>query len=141
MQTISKALVRSAATFAGALCLVFAFAAQAGEARYADLVLSDAKDGKPKQVFAPTTAKIYLSGKLIDAPSGAKIKTAWIAEKAKGAPPNYTIDTSETTAGLLRNRADFSLSKPNAGFPVGDYRVDLSINDKVVQSVKFKVQP
>ena len=140
MKTVSQELVRSVAVFAGALCMVFAFAAQAGEARYTDLVLSDA-DGKPKQIFAPTAAKIYLKGKLIDAPPSAKLKTAWIAEKTSVVPPNYTIDTIETTAAAMKGRADFSLSKPNAGFPVGDYRVDLSINDKVVQSVKFKISP
>ena len=136
-----KAISRALAIFAGALCMVCVFAAQAGEARYTDMVLSDAKDGTPKQVFGPTTAKIYLKAKLTDVPSGAKLKGAWIAEKTKVAPPNYQIDATELKVGTLMNRVDFSLSKPNAGWPVGDYRVDLSINDKVVQSVKFKISP
>jgi len=141
MKTISKALARSVVVFLGALCMVFAFAAQAGEGRYTDMNLSDTKDGKPKQVFGPTTEKIYLNAKLADVPTGARLKGAWIAEKTKVAPPNYQIDATELKVGTLMNRVDFSLSKPNAGWPVGDYRVDLSINDKVVQSVKFKISP
>ena len=141
MKTLSKALALRAAVFAGALCMVYAFPAQAAEARYTEMVLSDAKDGKPKEVFAPTTEKIYLKAKLQDVPSGARLKGAWIAEKTKVAPPNYQIDATELKVGTLMNRVDFSLSKPNTGWPAGDYRVDLSINDKVVQNVKFKISP
>ena len=32
-----------------------------------------------------------------------------------------------------------SLSKPNAGWPVGKYRVDLSIDGKVVGTAHFKI--
>lgn len=41
--------------------------------------------------------------------------------------------------GLLENRAWFSLSRPTNGWPVGDYRVDMFINDKAAGSVKFSV--
>jgi hypothetical protein len=39
------------------------------------------------------------------------------------------------------NQADFSLTKPNAGWPAGDYRVELSINGKHASTVHFKVAP
>jgi hypothetical protein len=124
-----------------AWAMLMVFAAHAAEPRYTELRLSDAKDGTPKQVFAPTTPKIFLSTKLLDVPTGAKLKGAWIAEKTNAAPPNFLIDSVELTVGPLMNSASFTMSKPNAGWPPGDYRVDLGINGKVVNTVRFKVVP
>lgn len=129
------------AVMVAATCALMAAApVYAAEVKYSDLVLSDEKDGAAKQVFTPTTPKIFLRAKLTGMPRGTKLKAAWIAEKTKVAPPNYQIDATELTVGMIDNRADFSLSKPNAGWPPGDYRVDLSANGKVVNDVRFKVQ-
>ena len=38
------------------------------------------------------------------------------------------------------NNVDFNMSKPNAGWPVGDYRVDLFINGKPTGNAKFQVK-
>jgi outer membrane usher protein FimD/PapC len=121
--------------------MLFALAAIAGEPKYGELVLSDVKDGTAKQVFAPTTPKIFLSTKLVDVPTGAKLNAAWIAEKTKVAPANYQIDSTELNVGSLMNRATFSMTKPNAGWPPGEYRVDLAINGKLLNTVRFKVAP
>ncbi len=140
----SKITVTWAATLVlgGALGMLLVTQAQAGEPRYTDILLSDQKDdGKPLQVFKPTTAKIFLSTKLADVPTGAKLTGAWIAEKTGVAPPNYKIDTAELTVGPLMNRANFSMTKPNAGWPAGDYRVELTINGKLATTVRFKVAP
>ena len=127
---------------AGALGMLLATQAQAGEPHFTDLLLSDQKDeGKPMQVFKPTTAKLFLSTKLVDVPTGAKLTGTWIAEKTGVAPPNYKIDTAELTVGPLMNRANFSMTKPNAGWPAGDYRVELTINGKLATTVRFKVAP
>lgn len=112
----------------------------AGEPRYENLVLSDSKDSaKPKNSFTPNTPKIFLTTAFADAPSGSKLKAVWIAEKTQAAPPNYRIDATTLTAGAKMNKATFSLSRPNAGWPQGDYRLELFINDKLVNTVRFKV--
>lgn len=121
--------------------LLLALAAYAGEGRFTDLVLSDAQDGPAKQVFKPDTPKLFLRAKLAGLPKGAKLKSAWIAEKTKVAPPNYEIDSAVHPPGSFTNRATFTMTKPNKGWPPGDYRVDLLINDKVVNSVKFQIAP
>jgi hypothetical protein len=141
MKAGSKNLLRHAALGALLWATFIVFVAHAAEPRYTDLRLSDVKDGSPKQIFAPTTAKIFLTAKLVDVPTGAKLKGAWIAEKTKAAPPNYLIDSVELTVGPLMNSASFAMSKPNAGWPLGDYRVELSINRKLVNTVRFKVAP
>ena len=57
------------------------------------------------------------------------------------AAPNYKIDSVVLKAGRLANRVEFSLCKPNAGWPEGDYRVALFIDDKPAGDVKFRVGP
>ena len=111
----------------------------AGSPRYSDMVLSDAQDGAAKSTFAPTTAKIFLRSKVADVPSGSRLKSDWIAEKTQVAPPNYKIDSYEMKSGPLMNSVTFSMSKPTAGWPVGDYRVDIFIDNKPAGQVKFKV--
>jgi len=121
--------------------VLFAGAARAGEARFEGLVLSDAKGGAQKSAFTSKTPKIFLSGKLVDVPAGAKVKCAWIAEKTKAAPPNYLIDATEHTTRRGTNAANFALNRPTSGWPPGEYRVDLYIQGKRANSVRFSVRP
>jgi len=124
-------------------CALFVTAAApdatAASPRYTDLVLSDSADGAAKSVFNPQTPKLFLRGKLADVPNGSKLKGDWIAEKTKVAPPNYRIDGTELKVGPLINTVRFSMTKPTAGWPEGDYRVDLFIDGKAATQVKFKV--
>lgn len=111
----------------------------AASPRYTDLVLSDTRGGPAKATFTPRTAKIFLRSTIVDVPAGSTVKGAWIAEKTKVAPPNYKIDEKEMKAGGAVNEITYSLSKPNAGWPEGDYRVDLFINGSPAGNVKFRV--
>jgi uncharacterized RDD family membrane protein YckC len=129
------AMLLAALIFAGAI----PDDARAASPRYSDIVLSDTKDGPAKALFKPDTPKLYLRAKLVDMPAGTKLRGEWIAEKTRVAPPNYRIDASDLNVGSLMNQAQYSLSKPNAGWPEGDYRVDLFIDGKPATQVKFKV--
>ena len=71
--------------------------------------------------------------------AGSKVKAVWIAEKTKVAPPGYKIDTVVLDVGT-QNKATFALSRPRQGWPVGDYRVELFIDDKLLNTVKFSVK-
>jgi hypothetical protein len=107
--------------------------------RYAEMVLSDSQEGAAKSTFSPQTAKIFLRTKLIDVPVGSQLRSDWIAEKTGVAPPNYKIDSVVVKVVPQMNRAGFNFTKPTAGWPEGDYRVDLFIDDKPAQKVRFKV--
>lgn len=131
---------RAATVLTAIVGLLLATAAQAGEPRYSDLTFSASEDNSaPTEVFATDTPKIFLHAALVDVASGAKLSGTWIAEKTDAAPPNYKIDSVTMTAGMLMNVATFSLSKPTAGWPVGDYRVDLAIDGKPAGSAHFKI--
>ena len=122
--------------------LFFAACAWAQNPHFADLKFSDSSDGDAMESFTPNTPKIYLHAGLEDMPSGTKLSSTWIAEDTHGAaPPNYKIDSVEFNVGGIVNVATFSLSKPNAGWPVGKYRVDLFINGKASGTAHFTVEP
>jgi hypothetical protein len=121
------------------LALFFAAAVQAAP-HFADIVISDSEDGDATETFAPATPKIFLRAGLVDVARGSKITSDWIAEDTAGvAPANYKIDSITFDTGMLTNVVTGSLSKPNAGWPVGKYRVDLSIDGKVAGTAHFKV--
>ena len=104
-----------------------------------DVVVSEAKDGPAKSLFKPTTPKVHLRAKLADVAPGTKVKAEWIAVRAEGAPPGYKIDTVESTAGAGASRYDGALGKPSAGWPVGEYRVDIYLGGKPAGGAAFKV--
>lgn len=107
--------------------------------RYADVVISDAKDGKAMGTFKTQAAKVFLRAKLVDVPAGSTVRSDWIAVKTQVAPPNYKIDSVTLKVGPGGTRVDFSLNRPNAGWPEGDYRVALFIDDKPAGEAKFRV--
>ena len=111
----------------------------AGTPRYADIVLSDAKDGKAVSTFTPSTPKIFIRASVADVPDGKKVKAEWIAVKTAVAPPNYKIDATEMVVFKNMTRVDYSMTRPNKGWPEGDYRVDMYIDGKKATQVTFKV--
>ena len=86
-------------TMAAIVGMLMSMAARAGEPRYEKPVLSDTKGGAAKNKFSNNTAQLVLESKIVDVPNGAKLRSAWIAEKTKVAPPNYRIDGNELIKG------------------------------------------
>jgi len=125
---------------AAALCGLTIAAAASAAPHFDDIAVSDSEDGDAVDSFGPGVAKIFLHAHMVDIPSGAKMKGTWIAVDTHGvAPANYAIDSAELTANSSVNVVTFSLSKPNSGWPLGHYRVDLGIDGKAAGSAEFDV--
>jgi hypothetical protein len=120
--------------------LAFATAALAAEPHFGNMVFTADADSKvAKEEFATDTPKIYLHVQIEDVAKDSKLTATWIAEKTDAAPPDYKIDSADVAATAGMDEATFTLSKPNAGWPVGKYRVELSINGKLATSEHFTV--
>jgi hypothetical protein len=126
---------------AAAALLSLSGAAFAGEPRFGQTAFALENGNSALTVFAPDAPKIVLHVQIQDMPKGAKITADWIAAKTDVAPANYKIDSAsvELDKDVASDEVSFSLSRPNAGWPVGDYRVDLSINGKLAKSPQFQV--
>ncbi|WP_058533839.1 DUF4189 domain-containing protein [Legionella saoudiensis] len=120
-----------------------------------DTILSDqATDNlpTPKETFTKDTPALYVFWKSVQLKQGQKIKSVWIAEDTNNvAPPNYKIDEAELTLepGTARDliallpgnqwSGKFKITKPNKGWPLGKYHMDIYVDNKLVKSIKFTV--
>jgi hypothetical protein len=107
-----------------------------------------AKDVKPDSLepIDPTTTfpvdqpVIHLVVNVANAPSDTKVKAAWTAvEVGDVAPANTQI--AEVTVTLdTSGTAHFTLSIPDTGaWPVGKYKVDVYLNDKLDRTLEYSV--
>jgi hypothetical protein len=89
--------------------------------------------------FSPDTAKICLSVKLSNAPPDTEVKAEWIYVRGEMEDlENYLIDTV-SVQGENDAYVGFTLSRPDNGWPKGEYEVVLSIDGKKKLTVPFEV--
>jgi hypothetical protein len=90
--------------------------------------------------FSPSDV-IYVVTDLVEVPRGTKLEVKWIAVNAEGTERNHEFDsqTMEIVEELFTGKTYFQLSNA-APWPVGQYRVDLYLNDARAESVAFSVQ-
>ena len=97
---------------------------------------ADKKVTAPKEAFAKNDT-IYVS--LDTTGTGkANIKAKWTftSKDGKAVPVKEDTQTIDATGPAT---TEFHVSKPD-GWPVGDYQVEVSVDDKVVQTKKFSVK-
>lgn len=109
-------------------------------ARYATARLTDERTGTTeKTVFSPTTPQLFVHFTIADVPPNTTLRSVWVAESVQGAPSETRMDEATLTTG--RDTAGtFSLSRPTAGWPVGQYRVELYIGTQLAQTIRFRVE-
>jgi hypothetical protein len=104
------------------------------------LTLGKAARGTATDQFPADTPKIYARWQGHDLPLGAKIRVVWIAENvADVAPPDYIIDEASASANNPDAYGTFTLSRPDDGWAPGDYRVDVYLDAKLIDSAKLKI--
>lgn len=131
--------------------LAFPVAACTGEVSFSGASLSNAtmctsvdtgtrEPIEPTNVFSPDTPEIYCSVKLSNVPTNSEISAQWIYVKGELEDlSDFLIDEMSVKAGGTRYLS-FSETKPENGWPTGDYQVKLYLNGKQKTSATFKVE-
>jgi len=114
--------------------------ASLSEATMCRSVDSDMRPIDATDIFTTDTPEIFCSVKLSSAPPDTEVKAEWIYVQGELEDTgNYLIDDYSVTAeGTLY--LGFSLTKPEAGWPKGEYKVILYVDGKEKLSVPFTVQ-
>ena len=95
----------------------------------------------PTSTFPTDQPMLHLVVAVANAPSDTKVKAAWTAvDVGEVAPANTLIAETEVTLNASGN-AHFTLSIPDTGvWPVGKYKVDVYLNDKLDRTVNYTVE-
>ncbi len=120
-----------------------------GEVSFTTAKLSEATmclgvDGENKPLnatstFGVNTPEIFCSVKLSNAPDETEIGSEWVYVKGElSGYDNTVIDTLVLTANGTQY-IQFSMPRPQAGWPVGEYKLNLYINGTEETSLPFTV--
>jgi hypothetical protein len=98
-------------------------------------------DTPPATTFSSDVPKLYAFFKSTGTHKGDTFRAVWIAEDVGAAAPKETkIDEGTLAADSDNFSAAFSLSKPNNGWPVGKYRTEIHLGDKLASTSKFSIE-
>jgi hypothetical protein len=103
--------------------------------------LATDKERQPRTEFSSDTERINVFWKGDGLEVGDKIRAVWVAEDVGEANPKETkISQKMMMANKRDEQGQFFLARPAAqNWPIGKYRVDFFINDKLAQVVKFTI--
>lgn len=99
---------------------------------------TDESDSTQTTVYSPDTQTFYCFYDLNNAPDDTVVKGVWTLVSAEGYDSNSEIDSAEITGS--DDTYYFSLDRAADVWPVGQYKIDLFINDKLAETVEFQVQ-
>lgn len=102
--------------------------------------LSSERFGKPTTTFSSDTPQIYARWQGHRLRKGAKVRAVWIAENiGDDAPPDYKVDEASAIAESPTTPGVFTLSRPDDGWAIGDYRAEFYVDDVLVETVKLRI--
>jgi hypothetical protein len=103
------------------------------------VTLSDEPDGRSTTTFPATTSRVYARWQGHGLPLFAKVRAVWIADNADNAPADYKIDETFAVVKTTDLEGTFTLNRPDDGWTPGNYRIESFVDDKMAQTVKFKI--
>src|SRR3954463_11683604 len=98
------------------------------------------KEGEAKTAFLTNTPKIYGRWQGSSLTAGDIIRAVWVAEAFGKEERDAKITEAEVKAQKASDGGIFSLARPEGGWPIGRYRLELYIDNKLATAVKFKVE-
>jgi hypothetical protein len=93
---------------------------------------------EPTTVFAQDDQIIHLVVEVANAPDDTNVKAVWYIVQAEGYEPS-TIDETTIPLNSGQNSVNFTLSNDQL-WPVGSYKVELYLNDKLDQTLPYEVK-
>ena len=99
---------------------------------------TDESDSTPTTVYSPDTATFYCFYDLNNASADTVVRGVWTLVSAEGYEANSEIDSAEITGS--DESYYFSLDRAADEWPIGQYKIDLYINNNLVETVEFQVQ-
>ena len=99
---------------------------------------SDESDTEQVDGYSPTDLGFYCYFDLNNAPDSTVVKGVWTLIFADGYESNSEIDSAEITGG--DETYYFSLGGSTDPWPVGTYKIDLYVDDNLVETIEFEVQ-
>ena len=94
----------------------------------------------PSNTFPADSAKIFLVYRTTGLKPDSHLEAVWVAVDVRAPlPKDYEVTRATNTVGTSPT-GSFSVSKPPAGFPAGQYRVDLFLDGTLVGTFPFTVQ-
>jgi hypothetical protein len=104
------------------------------------LAVAKVRDGEPATEFGSDALHIFVRWIGEHLPVGGKVRVVWIAEDVGDiAPPNFVVDETTTIIDTTESGVQFTLSRPKDGWAVGTYRVELYLDDNLMESMKVTI--
>ncbi len=101
---------------------------------------ADSRPVDPTSQFAPDTPEIFCSVKLSNAPPNTEVLSEWVYVRGEVEElTDHVIDTFAVTTDGTRY-LQFSMTMPDAGWPLGEYALVLYVDGKEEVSVPFTVR-
>jgi hypothetical protein len=105
------------------------------------LLVSRSRDGEPVSTFKSDAPSIFVRWSGENLPVGGVVRTAWIAEDVGDwVTPNFLVDQSETDITRASFGGRFILSRPRDGWAPGVYRLELYLDDKLLETAKVLIE-
>ena len=116
-------------------------AAPASNAPVVQSVVAKDSDTPPATKFGTDVPQLHTFFKSTGTRKGDPFRAVWIAEDVGAAAPKETkIDEATLVADKDNFEAAFSMSKPTKGWPVGTYRTEIHLGDKLASTAKFSIE-
>ncbi len=107
-------------------------------AHIADAWMATDANGQSRTSTYPQDAVFYAFVDLQNAPSDTTLKAVWTAVDVQDTEKNLVIDEVEYTSGDAV--VHFTLENGDYLWPVGQYKVDIYLNDSLAQTLTFEVR-
>lgn len=102
--------------------------------------MSARNDGKPTKTFLSGVTKIYGFWKGDTLRAGDVVRAVWVAEAFGYERKDVKIMEGAVMAYKPDDDGIFSLVRPSGGWPIGRYRLEFYVRDKLADTVRFTIE-